>query len=153
LRHVRTNPAKLGEEIGAHLKEHVDYIADYNVIKGFLNLVLDDRYLLDALNMMREDQSFGLKKENSAEETIMVEYSSPNTNKPLHLGHVRNNLLGYYVAQILKATGRKVYKTQIINDWGIHICKSMVAWQKFAEKDEQGNRETPQSTGKKGDKF
>lgn len=153
LRHIKTNPVKLGGEIGAYLKENVNYIEDYNVIKGFLNLVFDNQYLLDALNLMRENEKFGLKDKGSADETIMVEYSSPNTNKPLHLGHVRNNLLGYAVAEILEATGRKVYKTQIINDRGIHICKSMVAWQKFAETDEQGNRETPGSTGKKGDKF
>lgn len=153
LRHIKINPVKLGGEIGAYLKENVNYIEDYNVIKGFLNLVFDNQYLLDALNLMRENEKFGLKDKGSADETIMVEYSSPNTNKPLHLGHVRNNLLGYAVAEILEATGRKVYKTQIINDRGIHICKSMVAWQKFAETDEQGNRETPGSTGKKGDKF
>lgn len=153
LRVIKGNPVKIGEEIGSFLKEELDEIADFNVVKGFLNLVISDDYYLNFFNTILEDEQFGLKKVAADAETIMVEYSSPNTNKPLHLGHVRNNLLGYSVAEILKASGRKVYKTQIINDRGIHICKSMVAWQKFADKDENGNRITPASEGVKGDKF
>lgn len=153
LRVVKMNPAKLGEELGAFLKAELDEIKDYNVIKGFLNLVYEDDYYIDFFNEIKEDNNFGITPQTDDSETIVVEYSSPNTNKPLHLGHVRNNLLGFSVAKILEAAGNKVYRTQIINDRGVHICKSMLAWQKFAEKDDSGNRETPQSTGEKGDKF
>lgn len=153
LRHIKSNPVKIGEDLGAGLQQEVDFIEDYNVVKGFLNLVFKDNYYIDSFNQIRDQKDFGLKKATDSSETIMVEYSSPNTNKPLHLGHVRNNLLGYSVAQILEATGHKVYKTQIINDRGIHICKSMIAWQKFADKDENGNPETPTSAQMKGDKF
>lgn len=153
LRSIKTNPVKLGQEIGTALQENVDLVKSINVVKGFLNIVLYDRYYLDFLNSIRKEARYGLKEADSTSETIMVEYSSPNTNKPLHLGHVRNNLLGYSVAEILKATGRKVYKTQIINDRGIHICKSMVAWQKFAEKNGEGHPETPDTAKMKGDKF
>ncbi|TLP82130.1 arginine--tRNA ligase [Maribacter sp. ACAM166] len=145
LRVIKGNPVQIGEQIGAFLKEHVDEVSDFNVIKGFLNIVLDDNFYLSFFNSIKSESNFGFLKEST--DAIMVEYSSPNTNKPLHLGHIRNNLLGYSVAEILKASGRKVYKTQIINDRGIHICKSMVAWQKF------GNGETPSSTGLKGDKL
>ena len=147
LRHIKGNPVQIGEQIGSYLKEHAgNLVSDFNVIKGFLNLVIADSYYIDFLNQIRENKQFGLAAPNS-KEAILVEYSSPNTNKPLHLGHIRNNLLGYSVAEILKAAGHKVYKTQIINDRGIHICKSMIAWQRF------GNGETPESTGLKGDKL
>ena len=147
LRHIKGNPVQIGEQIGDYLKKHAnDLVSDFNVIKGFLNLVIADSYYIDFLNQIRENKHFGLATPNS-KEAILVEYSSPNTNKPLHLGHIRNNLLGYSVAEILKAAGHKVYKTQIINDRGIHICKSMIAWQRF------GNGETPESTGLKGDKL
>ncbi|WP_315022109.1 arginine--tRNA ligase [Capnocytophaga leadbetteri] len=147
LRHIKGNPVQIGEQIGDYLKKHAgDLVSDFNVIKGFLNLVIADSYYINFLNQIRENKHFGLAAPNS-KEAILVEYSSPNTNKPLHLGHIRNNLLGYSVAEILKAAGHKVYKTQIINDRGIHICKSMIAWQRF------GNGETPESTGLKGDKL
>ena len=147
LRYIKGNPVQIGEQIGDYLKKHAgDLVSDFNVIKGFLNLVIADSYYIDFLNQIRENKHFGLAAPNS-KEAILVEYSSPNTNKPLHLGHIRNNLLGYSVAEILKAAGHKVYKTQIINDRGIHICKSMIAWQRF------GNGETPESTGLKGDKL
>ena len=147
LRHIKGNPVQIGEQIGEYLKQKIAHlVTDFNVIKGFLNLVIADSYYIDFLNQIRENKHFGLAAPNS-KEAILVEYSSPNTNKPLHLGHIRNNLLGYSVAEILKAAGHKVYKTQIINDRGIHICKSMIAWQRF------GNGETPESTGLKGDKL
>ena len=147
LRHIKGNPVQIGEQIGTYLKEKVDnLVTDFNVIKGFLNLVIADTYYLNFLTEIKDNPQFGLTTPNS-KEAILVEYSSPNTNKPLHLGHIRNNLLGYSVAEILKAAGHKVYKTQIINDRGIHICKSMVAWQRF------GNGETPENTGLKGDKL
>ena len=117
---------------------------NFNVVKGFLNLVISDAYYLNAFNTILSQENFGYTLPNSRE-AFVVEYSSPNTNKPLHLGHIRNNLLGYSVAELLKAAGHKVYKTQIINDRGIHICKSMLAWQRF------GNGETPESSGLKGD--
>lgn len=147
LRHIKGNPVQIGEQIGTYLKENVsNLVTDFNVIKGFLNLVIADAYYLNFLTEIKDNPQFGLAIPNS-KEAILVEYSSPNTNKPLHLGHIRNNLLGYSVAEILKAAGHKVYKTQIINDRGIHICKSMVAWQRF------GNGETPENTGLKGDKL
>ena len=147
LRHIKGNPVQIGEQIGTYLKEKVgNLVTDFNVIKGFLNLVIADTYYLNFLTEIKDNPQFGLITPNS-KEAILVEYSSPNTNKPLHLGHIRNNLLGYSVAEILKAAGHKVYKTQIINDRGIHICKSMVAWQRF------GNGETPENTGLKGDKL
>ncbi len=145
LRQVKTNPVKLGESIGQYLVENNQEIEKYNVVQGFLNIVLADEYYLNFFRSMKEDRKFGLLP--AGEEAIMVEYSSPNTNKPLHLGHIRNNLLGYSVAEILKAAGKKVYKTQIINDRGIHICKSMLAWQRF------GHGETPETSGLKGDKL
>jgi arginyl-tRNA synthetase len=145
LKVIKGNPAMIGEAIGSYLNDNVDEVSDYNVVKGFLNLVLSDSYFLDFFNSITEFSSFGICPEEG--DAVMVEYSSPNTNKPLHLGHIRNNLLGYSVAEILKASGKKVYKTQIINDRGIHICKSMLAWKKF------GNGETPESSGVKGDKL
>ena len=146
LKHVKGNPVTIGTQIGAYLKEHVDEVEDFNVIKGFLNLVLSDDYLMGTFYDIKDTAQYGFAPKDSADE-LMVEYSSPNTNKPLHLGHIRNNLLGYSVAEILKAAGHKVHKTQIINDRGIHICKSMLAYQKF------GHGETPESTGLKGDKL
>ena len=147
LRHIKGNPVQIGEQIGSYLKEKVgNLVTDFNVIKGFLNLVIADAYYLNFLTEIKDNPQFGLTTPNS-KEAILVEYSSPNTNKPLHLGHIRDNLLGYSVAEILKAAGHKVYKTQIINDRGIHICKSMVAWLRF------GNGETPENTGLKGDKL
>jgi arginyl-tRNA synthetase len=146
LRTIKMNPAQLGEDLGAYLSEYVDEVVSYNVVKGFLNLVLSEAYFMTFFQTVCANPSYGFVKP-SMDQAMMVEYSSPNTNKPLHLGHVRNNLLGYSVAEILKASGKKVYKTQIINDRGIHICKSMVAWQRY------GNNETPESTGLKGDKL
>lgn len=145
LRVVKMNPAQLGEDLGKHLVEHVAEVKAYNVVKGFLNLVIDDSFYFNFFNTVKDNAGYGFA--NASDDAIMVEYSSPNTNKPLHLGHIRNNLLGYAVAEILKASGKKVYKTQIINDRGIHICKSMLAWKRF------GNGETPESTGLKGDKL
>jgi arginyl-tRNA synthetase len=145
LKVVKGNPVQIGEALGAYLTEHVKEVSKFNVVKGFLNLVVSDSYYLDFFNSISNYEQFGVIPQGT--EAMMVEYSSPNTNKPLHLGHIRNNLLGYSVAEILKASGKKVYKTQIINDRGIHICKSMLAWQRF------GNGETPESTGLKGDKL
>jgi len=145
LRYKKGNPAQIGESLGGYLVENVKEVIACNVVKGFLNLVIDDSVYLQSFNAIYTQGNFGLS--SKSKDVVMVEYSSPNTNKPLHLGHVRNNLLGYSVAEILKASGHKVYKTQIINDRGIHICKSMLAWKKF------GNSETPDSTGMKGDSF
>src|SRR5690554_527373 len=145
LRVVKGNPVQIGETIGNYLVEQVSEIEKFNVVQGFLNIVLGNSYYLDFFNSVSDFSSYG--KVPQGNEALMVEYSSPNTNKPLHLGHVRNVLLGYSVAEIEKAAGKKVYKTQIINDRGIHICKSMLAWERF------GNGETPDSTGLKGDKF
>ena len=146
LKYVKGNPVQIGEAIGSYLQEQVGEVSAFNVIKGFLNIVIADSFYLDFFNAIKDTTSYGLIAEG-AKEAVMVEYSSPNTNKPLHLGHIRNNLLGYSVAEILKASGRKVYKTQIVNDRGIHICKSMLAWQRF------GNGETPETVGLKGDKL
>ena len=147
LKIIKSNPVELGNKIGNYLVENVAEVSRFNVVSGFLNIVISDKYYLDFFNEIRNEEKFGFVTPNPEDKAIMVEYSSPNTNKPLHLGHVRNNLLGYSVAEIIKASGKKVYKTQIINDRGIHICKSMLAWQKF------GNGETPESTGLKGDKL
>jgi len=130
LRFVKGNPVQIGEQIGTFLKENVAAIVDFNVVKGFLNLVISDAFYLDFFSTIKDVANFGYVTKSNAD-AVMVEYSSPNTNKPLHLGHIRNNLLGYSVAEIIKASGKKVYKTQIINDRGIHICKSMLAWQRF----------------------
>ncbi|MFT4983675.1 MAG: arginyl-tRNA synthetase [Flavobacterium sp.] len=147
LKVVKSNPVELGNKIGNYLVENVAEVSRFNVVSGFLNIVIADEYYLNSFNRMKDDTKFGFVTPNPEDTAVMVEYSSPNTNKPLHLGHVRNNLLGYSVAEIIKASGKKVFKTQIINDRGIHICKSMLAWQKF------GNGETPESTGQKGDKL
>ena len=147
LRIVKGNPVQIGEQIGQYLVNHVSEVKDFNVVKGFLNIEISDAYYLDFFSSINSNSSFGFLSPKANDKAVMVEYSSPNTNKPLHLGHIRNNLLGYSVAEILKASGKKVYKTQIINDRGIHICKSMLAWQRF------GNGETPESSGLKGDKL
>lgn len=146
LRLVKGNPEQIGTALGAYLVERLPEVGAFNVIKGFLNLVISDAYYLDFFKQIESDVPYGFVKKLS-EEAVLVEYASPNTNKPLHLGHVRNVLLGYSVAEILKAAGKTVYKTQIINDRGIHICKSMLAWQKW------GQGETPESSGLKGDKL
>jgi len=147
LRFVKGNPVEIGTKIGEYLKDSIQEVSDFNVVKGFLNLVISDTTFINDFNKLYADDSFGIASPNPSEKAVMVEYSSPNTNKPLHLGHIRNNLLGYSVAEIIAAAGNKVYKTQIINDRGIHICKSMLAWKLF------GNGETPESTGLKGDKL
>ncbi len=146
LKIIKSNPAEIGFKIGTYLVENVTEVEKFNVVAGFLNIVISDSYYTNFFNEIAADEKFGCVPITS-EGAIMVEYSSPNTNKPLHLGHIRNNLLGHAVAEIIKASGKKVYKTQIINDRGIHICKSMLAWQKF------GNGQTPESTGLKGDKL
>jgi arginyl-tRNA synthetase len=147
LRVIKGNPVEIANNLGNYIKENVIEIQDFNVVKGFLNLELSNTYFLNKFKEIYVTKSFGIKSHTSDSKSIMVEYSSPNTNKPLHLGHIRNNLLGYSVSEILSASGKNVYKTQIINDRGIHICKSMLAWQRF------GNDETPESTGLKGDKL
>jgi arginyl-tRNA synthetase len=147
LKVIKGNPADLGNKIGNYLVENVTEVETFNVVSGFLNIVIANEYYINFFNEIKTDEQFGFVSTKESEKAIMVEYSSPNTNKPLHLGHVRNNLLGYSVAEIIKASGKKVYKTQIINDRGIHICKSMLAWQKF------GNGEIPETSGLKGDKL
>lgn len=142
----KKGPEQTAQEVGTFLQSHVELVAGFNVVKGFLNLVISPNYWLDFVQSEGTNTSFGLATPNS-KPRVMVEYASPNTNKPLHLGHLRNIFLGAAVAEILKANGHAVTKVQIINDRGIHICKSMVAWQKF------GNGETPQSSGLKGDKL
>lgn len=142
---ARKSPEQTGQEIGEYLQKNNSLIADFNVIKGFLNLCISKNYWLDTLNQIHEDAEFGKTPVTDNSELMMIEYSSPNTNKPLHLGHIRNNLLGFSIAEIQKANGWKVVKTNIVNDRGIHICKSMLAWKLF------GNGETPESTGMKGD--
>lgn len=140
---LKKSPDAIGAELGNALALQADFVEGFNVVKGFLNLKIKDNFFVKNFNYLKENQ-FQVHKKN---ETVMVEYSSPNTNKPLHLGHIRNNLLGFSVAKILQEDGFEVIKTQIINDRGIHICKSMLAWEKF------GNGETPESTGIKGDKL
>ena len=144
---LKGNPVEIGNQIGNYLVANVNEVAKFNVVGGFLNIVISDAFYVEFFNSIKNNETFGFVAPKEGEKAVMVEYSSPNTNKPLHLGHIRNNLLGYSVAEIIKASGKKVYKTQIINDRGIHICKSMLAWQKF------GNGQTPESTGLKGDKL
>ncbi|MBR6660099.1 MAG: arginine--tRNA ligase [Paludibacteraceae bacterium] len=141
----KKTPELTAEEIGSKLKEIQPIVENYNVIKGFLNLTIAKKHWVSMLNDMAKDEKYGFIQVGENSPLYMVEYSSPNTNKPLHLGHVRNNLLGYSLCKILEANGYRVVKTNIVNDRGIHICKSMLAWQKF------GNGETPESSGKKGD--
>ena len=145
LRIVKGNPVTIGTQLGEYLEKEVDEVAGFNVIKGFLNLVIADNYYVKGFSEIKKQENYGVAAPSG--KAAMVEFSSPNTNKPLHLGHIRNILLGYAVSQVLHASGKKVYKTQIINDRGIHICKSMLAWKRY------GNEETPESTGLKGDKL
>jgi arginyl-tRNA synthetase len=147
LKIIKGTPIEIGTKIGNYLVDNVEEVTRFNVVSGFLNIVISDVYYLNFFKEIKDNPNFGFVTPMPNDKAIIVEYSSPNTNKPLHLGHVRNNLLGYSVAEIIKASGKKVYKTQIINDRGIHICKSMLAWQKF------GNGQTPESTGLKGDKL
>jgi len=142
---ARKSPEQTANEIGQYLVEHCQAVEKYNVVKGFLNLSIGDGAWLSLLKAIDEDEHFGTKQATNDSKLVMIEYSSPNTNKPLHLGHVRNNLLGWSLAQIMEANGYRVVKTNIVNDRGIHICKSMLAWLKY------GNGETPESSGKKGD--
>ncbi|WP_339833762.1 arginine--tRNA ligase [uncultured Flavobacterium sp.] len=144
---LKGNPVEIGTKIGTHLVGKKDVVSRFNVVGGFLNLVISDDFYVKFFNSIKNNEDFGFVKIDEDAKAIMVEYSSPNTNKPLHLGHIRNILLGYSVAEIIKASGKKAYKTQIINDRGIHICKSMLAWQKY------GEGQTPESTGLKGDKL
>jgi len=144
LRYSKLNPEQTGEKLGAHLQSQLDLIEDYNVIKGFLNLAINRKVWLNFLSEAWQNREYGLDTKKDGGK-LMVEYSSPNTNKPLHLGHLRNNFLGYSISRILEANGHDVVKTQIINDRGVHICKSMLAWQKW------GNGESPESSGLKGD--
>ena len=145
LKMSRKGPEQTAQEIGEYLKVNEPAVAAFNVIKGFLNLTIASATWIDLLNEIQADEQYGLVKATETSPLVMIEYSSPNTNKPLHLGHVRNNLLGNALANIVAANGNKVVKTNIVNDRGIHICKSMLAWKKY------GNGETPETSGKKGD--
>ena len=145
LRISKKKPDETAREIGEYIKQNCEAIADFNAVGGFLNLVIDKKAWFGLLNEMNQNEKFGEKPVTEASPLVMIEYSSPNTNKPLHLGHVRNNLLGWSLAQIMEANGNRVVKTNIVNDRGIHICKSMLAWLKY------GNGETPETSGKKGD--
>ncbi len=142
---AKKSPEQTAQEIGEYLVQNCDAISKFNVVKGFLNLSIAEGAWLSLLQAIDQDDRFGMKKADENSPLVMIEYSSPNTNKPLHLGHVRNNLLGWSLAQIMEANGNKVVKTNIVNDRGIHICKSMLAWLKY------GNGETPETSGKKGD--
>ena len=144
---LKGNPVEIGTKIGTFLVDKNDFVSRFNVVGGFLNLVISDDFYVKFFNSIKNKEDFGFVKPEDNAKAIMVEYSSPNTNKPLHLGHIRNILLGYSVSEIIKASGKKAYKTQIINDRGIHICKSMLAWQKY------GNGQTPEAIGLKGDKL
>lgn len=145
LRLSKKSPEQTGEELGKYLTENITEIKSYNVIKGFLNLELSQNFWIDKFKKAEKEEHFGINLPDEQSETVLVEYSSPNTNKPLHLGHIRNNLLGYSISKIMEANNNRVIKTNIVNDRGIHICKSMLAWQKW------GNGETPKSSGMKGD--
>jgi arginyl-tRNA synthetase len=147
VKQLKGNPVEIGTKIGTYLVENVNEVTAFNVVGGFLNIVITNAFYIDFFNEIKSEEKYGFVTPKEGAKAIMVEYSSPNTNKPLHLGHVRNILLGYSIAEIIKASGKKAYKTQIINDRGIHICKSMLAWQKY------GNGQTPESTGLKGDKL
>ena len=147
LKYIKLNPQVISKDIGEYLINSSSIISSYNIISGFLNFTISDNYYIKILNEIIHNDDYGLKKIDNNSKTIIVEFSSPNTNKPLHLGHIRNNLLGDSVAKILEANGNKVVKTQIINDRGIHICKSMVSWELY------GNGDTPEKVNIKGDKF
>ena len=142
---ARKSPEQTAQEIGQYMQEHCAAVEKFNAVKGFLNLSIGQGAWLQLLEAIDQDANFGMKAPETTSPLVMIEYSSPNTNKPLHLGHVRNNLLGWSLAKIMEANGNRVVKTNIVNDRGIHICKSMLAWQKW------GNGETPESSGKKGD--
>ena len=145
LRASKKSPEATATEIGDYLVEHCEAVKTYNVVKGFLNITIEPKFWLTVFAHLDQMKEYGFKEETPESPLVMIEYSSPNTNKPLHLGHIRNNLLGFSLSRILKANGNKVVKTNIVNDRGIHICKSMLAWQKW------GNGDTPESVGKKGD--
>ena len=145
LRISKRKPEDTGEDLALWLVENTDLVSTFNIVKGFLNLTIAPKKWIELLENIDADQRYGLATPGEESPLTMVEYSSPNTNKPLHLGHVRNNLLGWAVSKIAEANGSRVVKTNIVNDRGIHICKSMLAWQKY------GNGDTPESTGKKGD--
>ena len=145
-RYSRKSPEETAKELGEYLKQNIEEVETYNVIKGFLNVVISSAYWIEVLNDVAKEEKYGYAKEPSGK-TYMIEYSSPNTNKPLHLGHIRNNFLGWSVSAIQKANGHNVIMVNLVNDRGIHICKSMIAWEKFA------NGATPESTGTKGDHF
>ena len=147
LNYIKINPEKLGDAIGDHLTNTNKFVISYNVVKGFLNLSLSNFFYLEQFQNIFKQDNYGHKALGKDANEVMVEFSSPNTNKPLHLGHIRNNVLGYSVSRILEANGNRVVKTQIINDRGIHICKSMVAWKKF------GKGETPDNSNIKGDQL
>ena len=147
LKYIKLNPQVISKDIGEYLINSSSIISSYNIISGFLNFTISDNYYIKILNEIIHNDDYGLKKIDNNSKTIIVEFSSPNTNKPLHLGHIRNNLLGDSVAKLLEANGNKVVKTQIINDRGIHICKSMVSWELY------GNGDTPEKVNIKGDKF
>jgi arginyl-tRNA synthetase len=148
LRASKKSPEQTAQEIGEFLRANrADVVADFNVIKGFLNITVGSNCWVESLNNIHSQLNYGRIEATDESPLVMIEYSSPNTNKPLHLGHIRNNLLGYSLSEVMKANGNKVVKTNIVNDRGIHICKSMLAWQKW------GNGATPESTGIKGDHF
>ena len=144
---INLNPQEFGDKLGSHLVNINQNIRKFNIVSGFLNLVITDSFYIEFIESITDDSKYGHIEPNANSPTLMIEYSSPNTNKPLHLGHIRNNLLGFSISEILRANGNNVIKTQIINDRGIHICKSMVAWNNF------GNGETPESSGLKGDQL
>jgi len=147
LKLLRKSPIEIGNEIGLFLVKESKYVDNYNLIQGFLNLSINNKFYIEFLNQIIEDKNYGILKPNTDDPLFLIEYSSPNTNKPLHLGHIRNILLGYSISEILKANGKNIHKTQIINDRGIHICKSIVAWLKF------GKNSKPKDTSEKGDAF
>ena len=144
---INLNPQEFGDKLGSHLVNINQNIRKFNIVSGFLNFVITDSFYIEFIESIIDDSKYGHIESNGSSPTLMIEYSSPNTNKPLHLGHIRNNLLGFSISEILRANGNNVIKTQIINDRGIHICKSMVAWNNF------GNGETPKSSGLKGDQL
>ena len=145
VKQARKSPEIVGKELGEYICQNFPLVSEFNVIKGFLNLTINVSYWLEKLEEIDAEEKYGFVSQTEKSPLVMVEYSSPNTNKPLHLGHIRNNLLGFSLSEILKANGNNVVKTNIVNDRGIHICKSMLAWQKF------GNNATPDSINVKGD--
>jgi len=144
---LRKSPIEIGNEIGSFLVSNSKYVNNYNLIQGYLNLTIDNKFYIEFFNEIIDDKNYGILNPKKDDPLFLIEYSSPNTNKPLHLGHIRNILLGYSISEILKANGKNVHKTQIINDRGIHICKSIVAWLKF------GKNSNPKDSSEKGDAF